>query len=149
MTKSLKIHFPLRPRKGRSIFIRSWEAFSCFPSNALTEICSQDNKLTVVLRDAWAKLPDSSSRPLPATLAQSRNLAHASLETAVHPPSQMNKIPRGIMQNRCIGSSVSQGKILPECSKPALTGLTAQLCKLVLHSRKILVRARKWCAKLG
>ena len=28
-------------------------------------------------------LPESSSRPLPATLAQSRNLAHASLETAV------------------------------------------------------------------
>ena len=27
-------------------------------------------------------LPESSSRPLPATLAQSRNLAHASLETA-------------------------------------------------------------------
>ena len=28
-------------------------------------------------------LPESSSRPLPATMAQSRNLAHASLETAV------------------------------------------------------------------
>ena len=28
-------------------------------------------------------LPESSSRPLPAALAQSRNLAHASLETAV------------------------------------------------------------------
>ena len=28
-------------------------------------------------------LPKSSSRPLPATLARSRNLAHASLETAV------------------------------------------------------------------
>ena len=28
-------------------------------------------------------LPESSSRPLPATLAQTRNLAHASLETAV------------------------------------------------------------------
>ena len=28
-------------------------------------------------------LPESSSRPLPATLAQSRNLAHASHETAV------------------------------------------------------------------
>ena len=28
-------------------------------------------------------LPESSSRPLPATLAQSRNLAHALLETAV------------------------------------------------------------------
>jgi len=39
---------------------------------------------TAVLREAWATLPESSSRPLPATLAQSRNLAHASLETAVH-----------------------------------------------------------------
>ena len=38
---------------------------------------------TAVLREAWATLPESSSRPLPATLAQSRNLAHASLETAV------------------------------------------------------------------
>ena len=38
---------------------------------------------TVVLREAWATLPESSSRPLPATLAQSRNLAHASLKTAV------------------------------------------------------------------
>ena len=28
-------------------------------------------------------LPKSSSRPLPAILAQSRNLAHASLKTAV------------------------------------------------------------------
>ena len=37
-----------------------------------------------VLREAWATLPESSSRPLPATLAQSRNLAHASLETAVY-----------------------------------------------------------------
>ena len=36
---------------------------------------------TTVLREAWATLPESSSRPLPATLAQSRNLAHASLET--------------------------------------------------------------------
>ena len=32
---------------------------------------------------AWATLPKSSSRPLLATLARSRNLAHASLETAV------------------------------------------------------------------
>ena len=38
---------------------------------------------TAVLREAWATLPESSSQPLPATLAQSRNLAHASLETAV------------------------------------------------------------------
>ena len=38
---------------------------------------------TAVLREAWAMLPESSSGPLPATLAQSRNLAHASLETAV------------------------------------------------------------------
>ena len=38
---------------------------------------------TAVLREAWATLPESSSRPLLATLAQSRNLAHASLETAV------------------------------------------------------------------
>ena len=38
---------------------------------------------TAVLREAWATLTESSSRPLPATLAQSRNLAHASLETAV------------------------------------------------------------------
>ena len=38
---------------------------------------------TAVLREAWATLPESSNRPLPATLAQSRNLAHASLETAV------------------------------------------------------------------
>ena len=39
---------------------------------------------TAVLREAWATLPESSSRPLPATLAQSRNLAHASLKTAVY-----------------------------------------------------------------
>ena len=38
---------------------------------------------TAVSREAWATLPESSSRPLPATLAQSRNLAHASLKTAV------------------------------------------------------------------
>ena len=38
---------------------------------------------TAVLREAWAMLPESSSRSLPATLAQSRNLVHASLETAV------------------------------------------------------------------
>ena len=37
--------------------------------------------LTAVLREAWATLPESNSRPLLATLAQSRNLAHASLET--------------------------------------------------------------------
>ena len=39
---------------------------------------------TAVLREAWATLPESSNRPLPATPAQSRNLAHASLETAVY-----------------------------------------------------------------
>ena len=38
---------------------------------------------TAVLREAWATLPESSSLPLPATLAQTRNLAHASLETAL------------------------------------------------------------------
>ena len=38
---------------------------------------------TAVLREAWSMLPESSSLPLPAILAQSRNLAHASLETAV------------------------------------------------------------------
>ena len=37
----------------------------------------------MVLREAWATLPESSSHSLQATLAQSRNLAHASLETAV------------------------------------------------------------------
>ena len=35
------------------------------------------------MREAWATLSESSSRPLPATLAQTRNLAHASFETAV------------------------------------------------------------------
>ena len=38
---------------------------------------------TAVLREAWATLPESSSRPLLATLAQSRNLAQALLETTV------------------------------------------------------------------
>ena len=38
---------------------------------------------TAILREAWATLSESSSQPLLATLAQSRNLAHASLETAV------------------------------------------------------------------
>ena len=47
---------------------------------------------TVVSREAWATLPESSSLPLPATLAQSRNLAPASLKTAVHPTNQMNHI---------------------------------------------------------
>ena len=41
--------------------------------------------LTAVSREAWATLPESSGQPLPATLAQTRNLAHASLETAVDP----------------------------------------------------------------
>ena len=36
------------------------------------------------MREAWATLPESSSQPLPATPAQSRNLAHASLKTAVY-----------------------------------------------------------------
>ena len=36
-------------------------------------------------------LPESSSQPLPATLAQSRNLAHASLETAVFCSMQFMK----------------------------------------------------------
>ena len=54
---------------------------------------------TAVLREAWATLPENSSRPLPATLAQSPNLAHASLETAVHRTAAI-KIPLtwGIIQ---------------------------------------------------
>ena len=42
-----------------------------------------DGNTTAVSREAWATLPESSSRPLPATLALSRDLAHASLETTV------------------------------------------------------------------
>ena len=38
---------------------------------------------TAVLSEARTTLPESSSRPLPAKMAHSRNLAHASLETAV------------------------------------------------------------------
>ena len=38
---------------------------------------------TAVSREAWTMLPESSSWPLMATLAKSRNLAHASLKTAV------------------------------------------------------------------
>ena len=60
------------------------------PGSITGTVCSvvskirNDQLLTAVLREAWATLPESSSRPLPATLAQSRNLAHASLKTAVH-----------------------------------------------------------------
>ena len=50
---------------------------------------------TAVLREAWTTLPESSSRPLPATLAQSRNLAHASLKTAVF-----------VLKNRGVATSV-------------------------------------------
>ena len=49
-----------------------------------------DAQSAAVLREAWATLPESSSRPLAATLAQSRNLAHASLVTAVM-SSQVSK----------------------------------------------------------
>ena len=42
-----------------------------------------DNGTTAVLSEAWTTLPETSSQPLLATLAHSRNLAHASLETAV------------------------------------------------------------------
>ena len=38
---------------------------------------------TAALSEARTMLPESSSRPLPAKMAHSRNLAHASLETAV------------------------------------------------------------------
>ena len=42
-----------------------------------------NGKYTAVLREAWATLPEGISLPLPATLAQTRNLAHSLLETAV------------------------------------------------------------------
>ena len=57
-------------------------------------LCIEESTSTAVLREAWATLPESSSRPLPATLAQSRNLAHASLETAVLRYSRLNLISR-------------------------------------------------------
>ena len=50
----------------------------------LLHVCGGKTNSTAVLREPWATLPESSSRPL---LAQTRNLAHASLETAVHKPS--------------------------------------------------------------
>ena len=40
-------------------------------------------RCTAALSEARTTLPESSSRPLPAKMAHSRNLAHASLETAV------------------------------------------------------------------
>ena len=43
----------------------------------------RDQVCTAVSREAWATLPESSSRLLPATLAPTHNLAHASLKTAV------------------------------------------------------------------
>ena len=54
---------------------------SCTYAKSFEEKAGKYN--TAVLREAWAMLPESSSRPLLATLAQSRNLAHASLKTAV------------------------------------------------------------------
>ena len=60
----------LEPNKSRQLY------------NCL-KIKQQMRKSTAVMREAWAMLPESSSWPLPATPAQSRNLAHASLETAV------------------------------------------------------------------
>ena len=48
-------------------------------------------------------LPESSSRPLTATLAQSRNLAHASLETAV----QRFRVKCGLL-----GSEAGKGRQL-------------------------------------
>ena len=42
---------------------------------------------TAALSEASTTLPESSSRPLPAKMAHSRNLAHASLETAVFVPA--------------------------------------------------------------
>ena len=51
--------------------------------NSVAEGASWLRDTTAVLREARATLPESSSRPLPATLAQSRNLAHASLKTTV------------------------------------------------------------------
>ena len=41
-------------------------------------------RTTAALSEARTTLPESSCRPLPAKMAHSRNLAHASLETAVH-----------------------------------------------------------------
>ena len=54
---------------------------------------------TAVLREAWAPLPESSSRPLTATLAQSRILDHASLETAVYTPQIESRIPICLREN--------------------------------------------------
>ena len=56
-----------------------WDNFVVMSANfmALCPSC------TAVSREAWATMPESSSRPLLATLAQSRTLAHASLETTV------------------------------------------------------------------
>ena len=63
---------------------------SDLPINTFEDVIEHNYKVvttspyfTAVSREAWATLPESSSRPLPATLAHSRNLAHASLETAV------------------------------------------------------------------
>ena len=45
---------------------------------------------TAALSEARTTLPESSSRPLPAKMAHARNLAHASLETAVIPERREN-----------------------------------------------------------
>ena len=61
---------------------------------------------TAVLREAWATLPESSSQPLPATLAQSRNLAHASLETAVQISLGFSKAPEPDVRSLDAQSSI-------------------------------------------
>ena len=60
---------------------------------------------TAILREAWATLPESSSRPLPATLAQSRNLAHASLGTAVLESGQLSAKWEEAWHVRCLSQS--------------------------------------------
>ena len=70
------------------------------------------------MREAWATLAESSSRPLPATLAQSHNLAHASLETAV---DSLKKADWS--QQEDLLDSVPLGAILPWINKPTQDSL--------------------------
>ena len=52
-------------------------------THQITQRANLDKGDTAALSEARTTLPESSSRPLPAKTAHSRNLAHASLETAV------------------------------------------------------------------
>ena len=84
------------------------------------------------MREAWATLPESSSQPLPATLARTRNLAHASLKTAVGDSLYYDALH--LIENKMLSKNVGRNSLSISLTIINESALRAHVHLIVIES---------------